>query len=68
MRLSGGAGVETAAAGASHSLNRQTSRILWRGAGRVMLDKVVGDMIHLGPDLRRSKEDAAYGTIISSHT
>ena len=68
MRAPGGAGVEIAAAGASHSLNRQNSRFLWRGALRVMLDKMDGDMVHLRHDLRRSKEDAAYGKIISSPT
>ncbi|MGC2787540.1 MAG: hypothetical protein WA397_27660, partial [Roseiarcus sp.] len=38
----------------------------WGGALRVMLDKVDGDMVHLHHDLRWSKENAAFWTIISS--
>ena len=56
--------MEIAAADASHSLNRQNSLVLWRGAPLVMLDKVDGDMVHLGVNPRPPKANKAAGIII----
>jgi hypothetical protein len=59
-----GVGVEISAANAFHSFNRQNSRLIWRGAPRLMLDKVDGDMVHLRVNLRPPKANEAAGIII----
>jgi hypothetical protein len=48
----------------SHSLNRQDSGFLRRGALRVMLDKAGGDMVPLRLNLRPPKEKEVSGISI----
>jgi hypothetical protein len=48
-----------------HSIVKN-SRFLPRGAWRVTLDKVGGDMVHPRCSLRPLKENGASGTIISN--